>query len=232
MKKIFPVALLPLMAAIILSCSQDEPQAGQHQENTTLKMASSTGTSSHSTIGTTHNLILDELLLHPLPVPTSPAEIDSTVAARMQHHGFPVSGCGDGNPAGLASTIVQEPMPFYKNWLPFSDLSAEAVTFLTDFLQEFQAIHDRDAQLVLVGSALPNAQADTALTPGDKEILLTVLSITEASLLYGKERKDKDWETSVGNIVAAARGAQHGTPYALRLSLTAGMIQHYKNPTD
>ncbi|MNW08315.1 hypothetical protein D3C71_2050780 [compost metagenome] len=84
----------------------------------------------------------------------------------------------------------------------------------------------------MVGSLFSDAQADTALTTTDKEIVLTVLSIAEASLLYGKERKDKDWETSVGNIVAAARGAQHGTPCALRLSLTAGMIQHYKNTTD
>lgn len=232
MKKIFPIALLPLMAAITLSCSQEEPQAGQTAENLSFKSAFSTGTAGHpNTIGTTHNLILEELLSHPL-ASSGPAEIDSTVAAMMQQHGYPASGCGDGNPAGLSSAIVQEPMSFYKNWLPFSSLSAEAATFLTSFLQEFQVIHDGDAQLALVGSVLSDAQADTALTPGDKEILLTVLSITEASLLYGKERKDKDWETSVGNIVAAARGAQHGIPCALRLSLTAGMIQHYKHPAD
>lgn len=232
MKKIFPVALLPLMVAIIMSCSQDEPQAGQHPENTTLKMASSTGTSGHSTIGTTHNLILDELLSHPLPVPTSPAEIDNMVAARMQQHGYSVSGCGNGSPGGLASSIMQDPISFYKNWLPSSALSNTAGTLLSRFLLNFQTAHDTDMQLALVRTAVSDTHPDPGLTSGDRDMLLTILSITEASLLYTKERKDKDWETSVGNIVATARGAQHGTPCALRLSLTAGMIQHYKNTTE
>lgn len=231
MKKIFPVALLPLMAAIILSCSQEEPQAGHHVEKPNLKMASSAGTLGN-TIGTTHNLILDELLVHPLPVITSPAEMDNMVTARMQQHGFSVYGCGNGSPAGLASSIMQDPISFYKNWLPSSTLSDTAGTLLSRFLLNFQTAHATDMQLALVRTAVSDTHSGPGLTSGDRDMLLTILSITEASLLYTKERKDKDWETSVGNIVAAARGAQHGPSCALRLSLTGGMIQHYKNTTE
>ncbi len=68
---------------------------------------------------------------------------------------------------------------------------------------------------------------DVSLTPEEKEVVLTVSSIVKYSLYDNGDRKDKDWDLSVGNIVAAAYGAAHSGQDALLMGLTAKIFQNY-----
>lgn len=49
--------------------------------------------------------------------------------------------------------------------------------------------------------------SNTQFTAEDKRIILTTSSIVRYSIYYKKERKDKDWETSVGNRAGTLQGA-------------------------
>ncbi|MDA6069534.1 hypothetical protein NJT12_07880 [Flavobacterium sp. AC] len=58
----------------------------------------------------------------------------------------------------------------------------------------------------------------------EKRIILTSSAITRYSLYYASERKDKDWETSVGNRVGAVQGALSNSATAVTRSLLAGIL--------
>ncbi|MDI6033364.1 hypothetical protein QLS91_09790 [Flavobacterium sp. LB2P84] len=60
----------------------------------------------------------------------------------------------------------------------------------------------------------------------DKRIILTTSSIARYSLYYSKERKDKDWETSVGNRVGGASGALDQSLTAIKMALITGISQN------
>lgn len=58
----------------------------------------------------------------------------------------------------------------------------------------------------------------------EKRIILTSSSIARHSMYYAKERKDKDWETSVGNRAAAVQGAVNNCSTAINRSIVAGLL--------
>lgn len=66
--------------------------------------------------------------------------------------------------------------------------------------------------------------SEPQFTAEDKRIILTTSSIARYSLYYAKERKDKDWETSVGNRVGAVQGAISNSCTAVKKSVLAGII--------
>ncbi|MEL1254068.1 hypothetical protein AAEO57_09800 [Flavobacterium sp. DGU38] len=57
----------------------------------------------------------------------------------------------------------------------------------------------------------------------DKRIILTTSSIARHSLYYQKERKDKDWETSIGNRAGAVQGAIDNSSTAVNKSIVTGL---------
>jgi len=64
---------------------------------------------------------------------------------------------------------------------------------------------------------------DTLLSTNEKRIFLTTTSIIRYSIYFEKRRKDKDWESSVGNIAAAMSGAYEDSISAVTLALVAGL---------
>lgn len=58
----------------------------------------------------------------------------------------------------------------------------------------------------------------------EKRIILTSSSIARHSMYYAKERKDKDWETSVGNRAGAVQGAASNCSTAINRSVVAGLL--------
>lgn len=224
--------MLPLMAASIMSCSHDLPEteaAGVRVTHAQKKSLAAGGTShSYTATGLAHNLILEDFLSRNAPPPSTLADIDAEVAVLMQSHGFAVPGCGGPDCSALVATIMDDPLSFHKSSIGESGLSDGAAVCFTQFLLDFSLpAQDVETRLELVRDALSDIAENPEFTAFDKEVLLATLSITEASLLYEKERKDKDWETSVGNIVAASRGALAEPALALRLSLMAGIMQYY-----
>jgi hypothetical protein len=66
--------------------------------------------------------------------------------------------------------------------------------------------------------------ANTQFTSEDKRIILTTSSIARYSLYYAKERKDKDWDSSVGNRVGGVSGAIDNSSTAIIRSLVTGIL--------
>ncbi len=64
--------------------------------------------------------------------------------------------------------------------------------------------------------------SSAGFTNSEKQIILTTTSIIRYSL-YRKKRKDKDWETNVGNIAATVSGAEEGTVMGLKMAVTVGV---------
>lgn len=58
----------------------------------------------------------------------------------------------------------------------------------------------------------------------DKRIILTTSSIIRYSLYFTKERKDEDWDSSVGNRVGGLSGAINNSSIAIRRSLVTGIM--------
>lgn len=64
----------------------------------------------------------------------------------------------------------------------------------------------------------------------EKNIILTTSSIARYSLFYSRKRKDKDWETSVGNRVGAVQGAMVNPATAVNRSIIAGLMTQNSQP--
>ncbi|TRX32568.1 hypothetical protein FNW52_16920 [Flavobacterium sp. ZT3R18] len=69
-----------------------------------------------------------------------------------------------------------------------------------------------------------SVMANTQFTNEDKRIILTTSSIARYSIYYAKERKDKDWDSSVGNRVGGVSGAIDNSSTAVVMSLVAGIM--------
>lgn len=66
--------------------------------------------------------------------------------------------------------------------------------------------------------------ANTGFTTDDKRILLTTTSVVRYSAY--RERKDKDWETSVTKIAATVSGAEQGLVLGLKMALIVGICKN------
>jgi hypothetical protein len=66
--------------------------------------------------------------------------------------------------------------------------------------------------------------SSTEFSNEEKRIILTTSSIARYSSYYATERKDKDWETSVGNRTGAVQGALANSSSAVNKSLVTGLL--------
>lgn len=82
-----------------------------------------------------------------------------------------------------------------------STLSAQAKTTLINFLQNL--ILHREEQFTIIYGYIVSYEStiipNTTFSEDEKETILTVASISRYSLYSEAERKDRDWETSVGS---------------------------------
>ncbi|WP_294825176.1 hypothetical protein, partial [uncultured Flavobacterium sp.] len=67
--------------------------------------------------------------------------------------------------------------------------------------------------------------ANSAFTTTEKRTILTTTSVARFSL-HRKKRKDKDWETSVGNYAGTVYGAQENGLLGLKLAAAVGVYQN------
>ncbi|MFW0739762.1 hypothetical protein [Flavobacterium sp. T12S277] len=66
--------------------------------------------------------------------------------------------------------------------------------------------------------------SNTVFSANDKRIILTASSVARYSIAERK-RKDKDWETSVTNIIVAAYGAESNTTLGIKMAATVGICK-------
>jgi len=120
----------------------------------------------------------------------------------------------------LLSDIIQSPEATFVTILQQSGLSQNAKDILSDFVAGFEVLKAKsfEAFYIEIISQETTVSSSDLLTPEDKRVLLTVMSIARYSL-SNKCCEDTDWETSVGNIVAATAGALINADTAIRYTL-------------
>ncbi|ALM47425.1 hypothetical protein AMR72_00050 [Flavobacterium psychrophilum] len=110
------------------------------------------------------------------------------------------------------------------------NISSEGRGHLRAVLNELKALKDQEAGYDAVYNALVNREQsilESSLVLKDKETLLSTLSILRYSV-YSKsrrKRKDRDWELSVGNVMATSYGAVSSRPNAI----ISGVASEYIN---
>jgi len=120
----------------------------------------------------------------------------------------------------LLSDIIQYPETSLSTILLQSELSQNAKDILSDFVAGFEVLKAKsfDDIYIEIVSQETTISDLASLTTNDKRVLLTVMSIARYSL-SNKCCEDTDWETSVGNIVAATAGALISSDIAIRYTL-------------
>ncbi|TRW23633.1 hypothetical protein FMM05_13310 [Flavobacterium zepuense] len=120
----------------------------------------------------------------------------------------------------LLTASIQSPKATLVVILQQSSLSTEAREVLTDFVEGFDSLKAKPFEEIYpeIVSLENTISGSDSLTATDKNVLLTVTSIARHSL-SNKCCEDTDWETSVGNIVAATAGALVSTDLAVRYTL-------------
>ncbi len=111
---------------------------------------------------------------------------------------------------------------------PMSNISKNC---LSAFMASVPTLQNSDYQDIhqSIISFEASVTSNQQFTSEEKRIILTSSAITRHSLYYAKERKDKDWETSVGNRAGAVQGALCNAATAVSCSLKAGIISKKNN---
>lgn len=134
---------------------------------------------------------------------------------------------------GEIQEIIDNPQIELEQAIAASPMTTTAKDCLTGFMasmllwqaNEYSVIHQ--SIISFEAAVVSNSQFSSE----EKRIILTTSSITRYAIYYTKERKDKDWETSVGNRVGAVQGAVANSSAAVKRSTVAGiMIQNLQTP--
>jgi hypothetical protein len=109
-------------------------------------------------------------------------------------------------------------------------ISSSAKNHLISILNLLESLKQNDEGYDAVYSDLVEFEGtilSSALTVKDKQVLLTTLAITRYAIYNTsrKKRRDRDWELSVGNIMATAYGAVASEPNAVISGAASGFIE-------
>ena len=101
-----------------------------------------------------------------------------------------------------------------------SGLSSEAQSLLINCITGLLYLKEQDASYDEAYAYLVNFESAvlaSILSPDEKEILLSTLSIVRYDIYNAsaRKKKDRDWELSVGNFMATTYGAKKSLPNAI-----------------
>ena len=139
---------------------------------------------------------------------------------------FPGLGLNDGVAVTSASIsqLVNSPAARAKAVIENSNMAAAAKISFEGFV-DYLILHDADDyeknhSYIIQYEAVVSG---SAFNTGDKKAILIASSISRYSLFRSKRRKDKDWETSVGNIVGGVEGSLENEASAVKKAVVAGI---------
>lgn len=179
----------------------------------------------YESMGVLHNEVLSQYMELEIP----PQELE-TIALRVQllmnqHQG--AFGIFQASWIDLSAieAILENPETSLEDILSNSNLSSGAKNSLYDFIDTLLLMSDEEFSEIF--AFITAYESDVInhvnLTAMEKEVILTVTSIVRHSIYFEKGRDDGDWVTSVGNIVAAIKGALAGDLSAVQYALITGL---------
>jgi hypothetical protein len=228
MKKILLCGVLLSLVTLLSSCDNEELISTHQQE---LKKTMSPSTSSDNpfdAIGILYNVLFDAYV--------ASNNRDDTIEGIAVKINELITGYSNLEPttiainAGLTDRVEQIlNYPEHSLDIIVSEvgLSVRVKAKLNDLIELVSGVTTNDYPEIGVDviSYEEDIITDESLTPEEKEVLLTVSSIVKYSLYDNGDRKDKDWDLSVGNIVATIYGAIHSSEDALLMALTTKIFQ-------
>ncbi|WP_116787839.1 hypothetical protein [Flavobacterium psychrotrophum] len=220
--------LLPglLSAVLLMGCSSDTELTpvkaihGQTMKFTALQAENKLNP--YDSIGRNYRVFLSEYQNTGYN-PTTFSGVSTAVATIMGSKAVAINN----NEQALLSTYVSSPSLSLTTVLANSTLSQSAKDYLTTFTEDFITLRHQPfasayTEIVNFEDTVMNS---TALTTNDQRVLFTVTSLARYSLDHSC-CEDTDWETSVGNIVAATAGALTDSDRAIQYLLITRIAQH------
>ncbi len=109
-----------------------------------------------------------------------------------------------------------------------SSMSLAAKNSLQNFIENVMLFSNGnyDSMINSIGLYESTIQANTTYTTADKDLILNTSLIAKTLLFYERKRKDKDWETSVGNKDDMFIVTDDLTFLMVRMALLAGNVQN------
>lgn len=240
-KKSSWIITLTLICSLNFSCNTDE-EVIINPDTTVLdsykkqcQKIAQNNTNPYDTIGKIQNYILD-IYLSANHSHSTIEEINEEIQTIVNTYGNSFIGSSVQQSLTVGNQIIN---PFnttessLSTIIANSQLTNQAKVSLSGFItslfllveEEYKDIHDFVVSYEL--SVINNSEFNDE----DKRIILTTSSLSRYSFYYEKKRKDKDWETSVGNIMAGLSGALENSLTAVNSALVTG-IYHNTIVTD
>lgn len=229
MKKILLCGVLLSLIALLSSCDNEELTNNQQQQlkqTTSLRLCSE---NPYDEIGRLHDILFDNYLTSDNNADTI-EEIATEVSNLITNSNSGQTTIPVNNEfIDWVEQILNNPEHSLEIIASETGLSVRATTKLNDFIELVSEATTNNNQEILIDiiSYEKGVITDMSLTSKEKEVVLTTSSIVKYSLYNNGDRKDKDWDLSVGNIVATVYGATYSQQDALLLGLTTKIFQNH-----
>lgn len=122
--------------------------------------------------------------------------------------------------------IITNPQSKLEGAIANSSLTSIAKLSLSNFMNTITTLENEEYESLYqtIVSYESSVMTDSQFTNEDKRIILTTSSVVRYSLYFAKERKDKDWDSSVGNRAGGVSGALENSSAAVTRSLVTGIL--------
>lgn len=228
-----------ILPILLTSCNSDESveeykntlESNIHGKSGIL-FSPSNSSNPYDSVGVLHNDILD-IYLSGNHTHTSVEDIDNEVQSLIMASTIVSDSSALILPGiDVIADILNSPDTSLTNIIDSSDFTGYAKIQFADFVDSLMMMSNDEYEYIYDFIILYESSVltDTSLISNDKRIILTVTSLARHSFYYSKKRKDKDWETSVGNIAAGTGGALEDPVAALRMALVTGLSKAIISP--
>lgn len=227
-----------ILPILLISCNSDESVEDYKSliENNILGkpgiFSPSNSLNPYDSVGILHNDILD-IYLSANHTHTSVEDIDDEIQSLI----LASTVVPDSSSLILPGTeviadILNSPDTSLTNIIDSSAMTSYSKIQFEDFIDSLMMMNEEEFEDIYDFITLYESSVliNISLNSNDKRIILTVASLARHSFYYSKKRKDKDWETSVGNIAAGTGGALEDSVAALRMALVTGLSKSIISP--
>lgn len=222
MKKTLLYGTLFMLGILLSNCDNEELINTKHQQFKTTTFPLTTS-NPYDEIGELHNVLFDTYLATPNTSDTIEdiaTEVNNLISLFANLPQTTISI--DSLFTGKVEQFIRYPEQSLDTIVSQIGLSTTAKSKLLNLIEITSGITTTDINEALFQVVTFEEQifSNTILSTREKEIIFKVSSIAKYSLYDNGDRKDKDWDLSVGNIVASTYGANNNSQDALLLALT------------
>ena len=231
---------LVILSLLIVSCTNDsiddteriESKVGNKKSGkltrTMQNLSPENSANAYDIAGKLHNDILEIYLTGNYQYATITEvnqQIESIVAANTNLVALNLDGNSAVNLEEI-NEIITNPQSKLEGAIANSSMTSIAKLSLSNFMNTITTLENEGYEFLYqtIVSYESSVLTDPQFTSEDKRIILTTSSVVRHSLYFEKERKDKEWDSSVGNRAGGISGALENSSTAVTRSLVTGIL--------